>query len=1094
MNYNLLDIIDIAKNQKLMNNFCDTVGIAAAVIDLKGKVLIGSRWQRICTDFHRVNEKTLARCIESDTKLANTMVREQTYSLYECSNGLTDAASPIVIEGEHVANAFVGQFFLRPPDISFFRRQARECGFDEDEYLLALSEAPIVSEQKLPAILNFLTTLAETTAAVGLERIRQLETEKALRHSEAYYHSLVETLPQCVFRKDLQGCFTFANRQFCSIVEKSFDEIIGKTDFDFYPPELASKYQKDDQSVVATGAIFETVEVNQKPTGEKLYVQVVKTPVRGAKGQIIGVQGIFWDITEKIYAENLIRLNESRLEALLQLSAMTDASVNDITRFVLEEAIRLTQSRIGYLAFVNEDETELTMYAWSKTAMEECKILEKPLVYPIETTGLWGEAVRQRKPVITNDYAAPNPWKKGYPDGHVHVIRHMNAPIFDGDRIVVVAGVGNKAADYDESDVRQLTLLISGMWGILKRKQNEDELKKREQTLQTTFRAAPIGIGFVNNRILGWTNETLHKLIGYSGEELEGQNARILYPSQEEYERVGRVKHPLVLREGKGSIETQLQHKDGQVINVLLSSSAIVPGDLSAGLIFTVLDLTDLRKVEKARERLFTLSIDMLCIAGLDGYFKELNPAWTQTLGWSNEELLSKPWLEFVHPEDFARTIEVGENLKKGQTVISFENRYRDKKGNYRWLSWNSFPIPDEGIIFGVARDITEHKQLEEKLLQSQKMESIGKLAGGIAHDFNNLLTAILGYSELSLNQLPTTHPLQNSFVEIKKAGERAMKLTRQLLAFSRKQILQPSVLDLNRLILDLDQMLRRIIGEDIEFIIIPYPALGKVKADLGQLEQVIINLIVNARDAMPTGGKLIIETKNLELDESYAKDHIDVIPGPYVMLAISDTGCGMPAETLQQIFEPFFTTKEVGKGTGLGLSMVHGIIKQSGGHIAAYSEMGQGTTFKIYLPRIDEIPVTEKPDQGPAIVKKGSETILVVEDEEIVRRLLHNVLQKHGYTVLTAGYSAEAFQLVEQYGDQIHLLITDIILPRISGREVAEQIQKSYPRIRVLYMSGYTDNAIVHHGILNEGIAFLQKPFTPDILLHKIREILDSR
>jgi len=399
-----------------------------------------------------------------------------------------------------------------------------------------------------------------------------------------------------------------------------------------------------------------------------------------------------------------------------------------------------------------------------------------------------------------------------------------------------------------------------------------------------------------------------------------------------------------------------------------------------------------------------------------------------------------------------------------------------------------------------LAAEITERKRVEEalrasegQLLQAQKMEAIGRLAGGIAHDFNNLLTAINGYSELTMLQLKPEDPLMHNIKEVKKAGDRAAALTRQLLAFSRKQVLQPKILDLNVVVSEIEKMLQRLIGEDIELRTVLAPELGHIKGDPGQIEQVIMNLAVNARDAMEGGGKLTIETQNVYLDEGYVKQHTTVMAGSYVMLAVSDTGQGMDEETQKRIFEPFFTTKDVGKGTGLGLSTVYGIIKQSGGHIWIYSEVGQGTTFKVYLPRVDEEAQVYKPSQERQESRSGKETVLLAEDEEMLRNLIRQVLTSFGYQVLEAANGAAALVVCEQYQDPIHLLITDVVMPEMSGRELTGRLAGLRPEMKVLFMSGYTDDTIVRHGILESDLAFLQKPFTPHDLARKVREVLDE-
>jgi len=383
----------------------------------------------------------------------------------------------------------------------------------------------------------------------------------------------------------------------------------------------------------------------------------------------------------------------------------------------------------------------------------------------------------------------------------------------------------------------------------------------------------------------------------------------------------------------------------------------------------------------------------------------------------------------------------------------------------------------------------------EKQLVQSQKLEAVGRLAGGISHDFNNLLTVILGYTDISRRNLKEGDPLLRNLEEIGKASERAASLTRQLLAFSRKQVMQPKVFDMNTVVTDLNKMLRRMIGEDIELRVISQADLGNIKADPVQHEQVIMNLVVNARDAMPKGGKLSIETSDVYLDESYAREHVSVDPGEYVMLAISDTGCGMNEETRQHIFEPFFTTKDSGKGTGLGLSMVYGIVKQSGGNIWVYSEEGRGTTFKIYFPRVTA-EAEEYKRAGDAIeMPKGSETILLVEDAALVRTLAKQVLETAGYNVLEAGSAEAALTICEHInGTRIDLLLTDVVMPGMSGNDMSKVLLKRQPDMPVLYMSGYTDEAIVQHGVLEAGINFLQKPFSPGALASKVREVLDGK
>ncbi len=398
----------------------------------------------------------------------------------------------------------------------------------------------------------------------------------------------------------------------------------------------------------------------------------------------------------------------------------------------------------------------------------------------------------------------------------------------------------------------------------------------------------------------------------------------------------------------------------------------------------------------------------------------------------------------------------------------------------------------DEGpFAIAFVSDITQRKRLEEQLLHAQKMEAIGRLAGGVAHDFNNLLTIIAGYDRMLLDGLPPQDPLRGYAEEVANAAEHAGALTTQLLAFSRRQVMQLRVIDVNELLRGADRMLRRLIGEDLELTLSLSAGVGNIRADPGRVEQIVFNLAINARDAMPDGGKLTIETALTHLDEDYARTHLGVQPGDYVMIAVSDTGQGMDAETRRHIFEPFFTTKEQGKGTGLGLATVYGTVKQSGGDIWVYSEPGRGTTFKIYFPQVTEATVSGQRARSP-LAKQGVETILLVEDEKGVRELVAEMLKRQGYRVLKAAGPLEALKLSQQYAGAIHMLVTDVIMPEMSGRQLAGQLLSARPAMKVLYLSGYTENSIVYHGVLEADVEFLAKPFSQQVLAKKVRDVLD--
>ena len=490
-------------------------------------------------------------------------------------------------------------------------------------------------------------------------------------------------------------------------------------------------------------------------------------------------------------------------------------------------------------------------------------------------------------------------------------------------------------------------------------------------------------------------------------------------------------------------------------------------------------------------------AVSYIAELGVHGVWLYVSPQVETIFGYTPDEWLSQSdqWTRFIPAEDHP-IIHAAEEACVSARRFQAEYRITRKDGQIIWVSDTAVVVPgsdNHPLMEGIIVDITERKALENQLQQARRMEAVGRLAGGIAHDFNNLLTIIKGYVEMATNRSVAQPELRSDLQHIGDASERAGTLVRQLLAFSRKQVLKPKILDLNSIVLNLDKLLRRLLAETVEMKTIAGKDVGAVKADPSQIEQVIMNLVVNARDAMPNGGRILIETSNVELDDAYAQDHATVRPGRYVMLAVTDTGIGMTSDTVAHIFEPFYTTKESGRGTGLGLSTVYGIVKQSGGYIWVYSEPGKGTAFKVYLPRVEErVEVSSTAQIPAAAARDGKETILLVEDEPSVRELTRMVLSKRGYSVLEALNPADAEQLAGSHGAEIHLLLTDVVMPGMSGHELAKRLTARHRNLRVLYMSGYTHNVIAEDGTLEEGLSFLQKPFTPQVLAQKVRETLD--
>jgi len=607
---------------------------------------------------------------------------------------------------------------------------------------------------------------------------------------------------------------------------------------------------------------------------------------------------------------------------------------------------------------------------------------------------------------------------------------------------------------------------------------------------------------------IDFVSDYVETMLGYSVDEwLSAPNfwRSIVHP--DDWEQIVQAAAANFASARSGRFEFRCIAKDGRVVWVESNSTVIVNRKGQAlGRRGVLIDISErkqaeaaLRRAEEKYRSIFEHAIEGIYQSTPAGRFTSVNPAMGRILGYASQEELIIHRAEFDsrHFVDPDSCDNLKATLAEKGVVVGFECEVFRKDLSKLWISQSIRAIRDErgNVLFheGSVEDITERKSLEEQFRQAQKMEAVGKLAGGVAHDFNNLLTAIIGYSDMNLQHLRPGDPGRSDIEEIKKAGVRASALTRQLLAFSRKQILQPKVLDLNHTISEMHKMLQRLIGEDIQLETALDSGLGRVKADPGQVEQVLLNLAVNARDAMPDGGKVTIETANVDLDEQYARNHVTVKPSPHVMVAMSDTGCGMDKQTQAHIFEPFFTTKAVGQGTGLGLSTVYGIVKQSGGSIWVYSEVGKGTTIKIYFPRVDQ--EIREPDRTTVLAElpRGIETILLAEDDETVRRMTNAVLTTLGYHVLEADNGEAALLICERFDQPISLLLTDVVMPEMNGCELARRVAAMRPSVRVLYMSGYAPNAIVQHGVLDGSLSFLQKPFMPTALAQKVREVLDK-
>jgi PAS domain S-box-containing protein len=873
-----------------------------------------------------------------------------------------------------------------------------------------------------------------------------------------------------------------ANDRALSSYDYTHDELLQLNLKDLRPLELRITLDAQIKQIEqSNGLVYETFHQRKDGTTFPVEVSSRLIEVEGKKFY----QSIIRNITDRKRAEEALRRERDKAQQYLDLAGVMFVTLNKEGEIILIN--RKGCQILGY------EEKELLGRDWFDTCLplEESDSVKK--IFNKLMAGEMTPVEYYENPVVTRS-------------GEKRIIAWHNTVLID--------------------DKESIIGTLSSGEDITERKHSEELLRDSQAELSAIIQNIPVilliedrdrRVQKVNGAAIKFARRSVEEMIGlHSGEALrclhslddpQGcgfgpfcESCKVRNTVLETF-KTGRSHHRVEAR-----LPFDLNGKKEE-IHFLLST---VPLTISKEqmVLVCIEDITHLKHTEQVlqeSEERFRQLFDEAPVGyhecDIEGRITQVNQTELNMLGYSAEEMIGRHVWEFIveGASQEAFKAKIAGTLKPGQV---FERTYRRKDGGLLPVLIEDRLLRDvEGRITGIRatiQDITEHKRteeekatLQEQLRQSQKMEAIGKLAGGIAHDFNNLLTIIKGYGQLSIADLHEGDPLRGNIEEIKNAADKAADLTHQLLAFSRRQILEMKVLDINIILRNLDKMLRRVIGEDIELITVLTEDLGRVKTDPGQIEQVIMNLAVNARDAMPDGGKLTIETANVELDETYAHNHVAVTPGRYVMFSMSDTGVGMTPEVKERVFEPFFTTKGMGRGTGLGLSTVYGIVKQSGGNIWVYSEPGKGATFKIYLPRVDE-PLEELMERVELKeLPRGDETVLVAEDDEEVRKLAIRILRRQGYTVLEGSHGNEAYNVCKQYTDPIHLLVTDVVMPGMSGHELAEKIASIRPEIRVLYMSGYTDNAIARHGILSEGMSYIQKPFTVEGLARKVREVL---
>ncbi len=973
--------------------------------------------------------------------------------------------------------------------------------------------------------------LIHTNEAMERDITKRKEAEDALRNEKQRFQTLSDQAPFGMMLINKEGTFKYVNPKFRQLFGYDLDDVPnGKTWFrKAYPDptyrhrvisdwlsDLAKAYPAEKRSRVFTA----TCKDGSQKTVDFISVQLE------AGENLVTCE----DFTDQIRAEEALRKSEEESRKLAEENAImaeigriisSTLNIDDVYERFAERVRDLIPFDRITIRTINPKDNTVTIAYISGVDIKKHQIgFSTPLPRSVAE-----ECVRTQSGFLLQSESfdeVKSRFPNLFPSFQAGLQSMIFAPLISKDQVIGVLSIQTtKPKAYTQRDLRlaervgsQIAGAVANVLLFIQLKRAEEAMRESEEKFRDLYDHAPVGYHeYDKEGRITKVNRTDLEMLGYTSEELIGQPIWKLNVGEEIVREQVLAKLAGALPPGQ-NLERIYKKKDGTIFPVLIQDRLTLDekGQIS-GIRCTIQDITEHKQSEEAlrqseeRYRTILENIeDGYYEVDLPGNFTFFNDSLCRMLGYSRDELIGMGNDRYTDQENRKKLFQAFNRVyRTGEPVKGFDWEVIRKDGRKLYGEVSVSLIRSstgEPVGFrGIARDITERKRaekemaaLQEQLTQSQKMEAVGRLAGGIAHDFNNLLTVIKGYTQLSLLDLKENNPLWENIQEIQKATERAANLTRQLLAFSRRQILDPKVLDLNSLLRDTEKMLRRMIGEDIELVTRLSEGLGKVKIDPGQIEQVVLNLAVNARDAMPSGGKLTIETANAQSDEGYALTHLGLTPGHYVRLSVSDTGVGMSREVQEKAFDPFFTTKEKGKGTGLGLSTVHGIVTQSGGKIWVYSDPGHGTTFKIYFPTIegelDTLDGRNEPDSSP----RGSETVLLVEDESSVRDLANRLLKQQGYRVLEAANGEEALRLAQETaGERIHLLLTDVVLPQMSGKELADQLKTFRPDLKVLYTSGYTDFAVVHHGVLNSGTHFLQKPFSLKTLSQKVREALDK-
>ncbi|THB81137.1 MAG: PAS domain S-box protein [Desulfobacteraceae bacterium] len=1041
MEYKLQDLIDIEHFQDLQDRLNAIYSFPSSIIDNDGNILTATAWQEVCTQFHRRNKDAEKVCIKSDQYIKDHIHEANPAVTYHCPHGLVDNAIPIIIDGIHYGNFFTGQFFLEKPNITVFRTQAHKYGFNEEAYLKAVEKVPIWTQEQLDSYLFFIKGLISVISESGLKRLKEMENRKQIQKSEKRYRSILKATMDGYWLTNTKGQLLEVNDAYCRMSGYSESELLAMRIPELEVIETPEMVVEHMQKVIAAGSDrFETK--HRRKDGSIIDVEISLQFRKDEGGQCIC---FLRDITDRKKAEVVLRKSEKRFKQLAK-TAFEAIVIHD--QGVVLEANDQYFNMFGY-----EREELIGKEGISRTTTPEShRIIQQQI-----TKGSLGP------------YTATGKRKDG-------TVFPMELRVLN--------------MEYDGRDVRAVAIR-----DLTEQKIAEDELRKNESYMRSIFRAAPAGIGVVHNRIMSQVNDKFCEMLGYSQDELIGQNSRMIYFTDEEYERVGREKYEQIRQSGTGTVETQMKCKDGKKIDVLLSSTPIEDDDLNAGVTFTTLDITSIKHTQTAlknsemKYRTMMEAIkDPVYICSDNYRIQYMNQAMLDRVG---HDATGELCYEALHGFDRqCLWCKYDHIFKSGHTEKNIVSPLDNRSFN---VSSTVFENETGSLSkLSVFRDTTDFIELQNRLQQAQKMEAIGNLAGGIAHDFNNILFPIIGRSELMMEDLAAGSLELEHAHEIYKAGHRAKGLVSQILSFSRQSDQETMPIKFQSILKEVLKLCRSSIPTNIEIEQEIWKDCGPVRGNATQLHQIGLNLITNAYHAVQEkNGKIKVALEEITIDRISLTDAI-TSSGKYLQFTVSDDGVGMTEKVKNKIFEPYFTTKEQGKGTGLGLAVVYGIVKEYGGEVEVETKVGSGTTFKVYLPLIND---AEKKDLSEVknTFETGDEHILLVDDEDPVIRLEKQILERLGYKVTSRLNSIEALESFKNDPNQFDLVITDMSMPNLTGVQLAKEMLSINPDTPIIICTGFSER-INKEKAENIGVkGFLMKPVIKSDMAQMVRKVLDE-